>query len=64
MKGSGPHPYLAQYKPCAVTGIEVNYTPDGTYATYTDGAPVATELRIRFAETKLIFQQDMVSGKF
>ena len=64
MQGSDPHPYLAQYKPCAVTGIEVNYTPDGTYATYTDGAPVATELRIRFAETKLIFQQDMVDGKF
>lgn len=64
MKGSDPHPYLAQYKPCAVTGIEVNYTPDGTYATYSDGAPVATELRIRFAETKLIFQQDMVNGKF
>lgn len=64
MRGSSPHPYLNQYKPCAVTGIEVNYTPDGTYATYTDGSPVATELRIRFAETKLIFQQDMVSGKF
>ena len=64
MRGSSPHPYLAQYKPCAVTGIEVNYTPDGTYATYTDGSPVATELRIRFAETKLIFQQDMVEGKF
>ena len=64
MRGSSPHPYLAQYKPCAVTGIEVNYTPDGTYATYTDGSPVATELRIRFAETKLIFQQDMVDGKF
>lgn len=64
MRGSGAHPYLAQYKPCAVTGIEVNYTPDGTYATYTDGSPVATELRIRFAETKLIFQQDMVEGKF
>lgn len=64
MKGSGNHPYLNQYKPCAVTGIEVNYTPDGTYATYTNGAPVATELRIRFAETKLIFNQEMVSGGF
>ena len=55
MKGATEHPYVTQYKPCAISKVEVNYTPDGTYATYEDGAPVATELRVNFMETKLIF---------
>ena len=38
---------------------EVNYTSDGTYATYSDGAPVAVELRLNFMETKLIFADEV-----
>ncbi len=59
MKGASEHPYITQYKPCAISKVEVNYTPDGTYATYEDGAPVATELRVNFMETKLIFAHEI-----
>ena len=59
MKGATEHPYITQFKPCAISNVQVNYTPDGTYATYEDGAPVATELRINFMETKLIFSQEI-----
>ena len=59
MKGATEHPYITQFKPCAISNVEVNYTPDGTYATYEDGAPVATELRVNFMETKLIFSQEI-----
>ena len=59
MKGSGLHPYLTQYKTCAITRVQVNYTPDGNYATYEDGAPVATEISLDFLETKLIFNQEV-----
>ena len=59
MKGANEHPYITQFKPCAISNVQVNYTPDGTYATYEDGAPVATELRINFMETKLIFSQEI-----
>tara|TARA_B100000131_G_scaffold251261_1_gene244762 strand:+ start:6989 stop:8350 length:1362 start_codon:yes stop_codon:yes gene_type:complete len=59
MKGSGLHPYLTQYKTCAITRVQVNYTPDGNYATYADGAPVATEISLDFLETKLIFDQEI-----
>ena len=62
MKGNKPHEYLTQFKPCAMSGVTVNFTPDNTYATYSDGAPVATELRINFQETKLIFAHDVVLG--
>ena len=62
MKGDEPHPYLIQFKPCAISKVEVNYTPDGTFATYSDGSPVATELRLSFQETKLIFEDEVDQG--
>lgn len=62
MKGSARNPNVAQFKPCAITRVQVNYTPDGTYATYHDGAMVATELSINFLESKLIFNDEISQG--
>jgi hypothetical protein len=59
MQGSSPHPYITQYKPCAISRVSVNYTPDGTYATYGDGSPVATELTLSFQELKLIYNEEV-----
>jgi hypothetical protein len=62
MKGGNRHPYLTQYKTCAITRVQVNYTPDGAYATYEDGSPVATELSLDFLETKLVFRDDITNS--
>jgi len=62
MNGSKPHPYIIQFKPCAIQAVEVNYTPDGTFATYGDGAPVAVELRVNFMETKLVYEDEVKWG--
>ena len=62
MKGSNNNPWIAQYKPCGIVQVQVNYTPDGTYAAFADGSPVATELSIRFVETKLIFRNEIEAG--
>ena len=59
MKGSSKHPHLIQFKPCAISKVEVNYTADGTYATYSDGAPLSVELTLNFMETKVIFRDDV-----
>ena len=59
MHGSKPHEWINQFKPCAISNVTVNYTPDGTFATYSDGSPVATELRLNFQETKLIFADEV-----
>ncbi len=59
MYGSALHPYLPKYKLCGITDVNINYTAAGAYATYGDGAPVATELTISFLETKLIFAQEI-----
>ena len=62
MKGHQVHPWLVQFKPCAISNVEVNYTPDGTYATHPDGAPVAVEIRLSFMETKVVFAQEIGDG--
>ena len=62
MKGAAKHPHLIQFKPCAISKVEVNYTADGTYATYSDGAPLSVELTLNFMETKVIFRQDVGKG--
>ncbi len=66
MKGSSRNEKLAQFKPCGMARVQVNYTPDGTYATYDGGAegsfPVATELQVNFTETKIIFRDDVRRG--
>lgn len=64
MSGSGLNQNVPQYKMCAITNVDANYTPDGTWATYDDGTPVATTLNISFQETKLIFAEEVAGGTF
>ena len=59
MTGNRLNKYVTQYKPCAITNVSINYTPDGNYATYQDGSPVATLLSVQFKELKLVFEQEV-----
>jgi hypothetical protein len=59
MRGGGLNRDVPQYKMCAVTQVDVNFTPDGTYATYDDGTMVAYQLGLNFQETKLIFAEEV-----
>ena len=59
MKGNGLHPFLPQYKTCALVSVDVNYTTDGQYVVTRDGYPVATELRLSFKELKLVYREDI-----
>lgn len=62
MHGPEEHEVLPRYKMCAVTQVDVNYTPDGSYATYHDGQPVAIELALNFQETKICFAEEIGNG--
>ena len=44
--------------------IRDSYTPDGSWATYGDGAPVAIQLTVSFQETKLLFSEDVAGGLY
>ena len=59
MRGSGRNRFLPRYKMCAITDVNVNYTPDNVYATIDRNMPVATELKLSFMETKLVFSEDV-----
>ena len=70
MTGSSANKHVIQYKACAISGVEVNYTPDGTWSSYNNmsdddmhgSPPVAVELRLNFMETKLIFANEVGKG--
>ena len=59
MHGQEPADYLPQFKMCAITQVDVNYTPDGAYAIYQDGPVAATELTVNFQETKLVYREEV-----
>ncbi len=64
MNGSGPADYLPQFKMCAITQVDINYTPDGSYAKIVDadgkvGGVPAMELTVGFQETKLVYREEV-----
>lgn len=59
MRGGGLNPNVPQYKMCALTQVDINYTPDGAYATTKDGRMVAYNLALAFQETKLVFREEI-----
>ena len=52
------HPFLNAFKLCALTGMSVNYTNAGTYATYDDGSPVSVRMNLTFKEINPIYNED------
>jgi len=56
---STQHPYLNKIKPCALTSVNVNYTPEGSYMTYEDGGSMTGyDLTLNFQEIEPIYRDD------
>lgn len=62
MSGNNPHPFLHKFKTTALTGMSVNYTGSGTYATYSDATPVHMQLTLNFQELTPIYAEDYDQG--
>jgi len=60
MSGGKSHPFLNQFKICALTSMSVNYTGSGTYATYSDATPVHMIMTLAFQELTPIYNEDYV----
>ena len=58
LKGNTDHPFLNSIKDCALTGMTVNYTNSGTYATYGDGTPVSIQMNLTFKELNPVYFED------
>lgn len=52
------HPFLNSFKHCALTGMQVNYTNAGTFASYEDGTPVSISMSLTFKELNPIYFED------
>ena len=58
LKDGKNHPFLNRFKLCALTGMSVNYTNAGTYASYNDGTPVNIRMNVTFKEINPIYHED------
>ena len=57
-QGSSDHKFLNKFKQCFLSDISVNYTGEGTYATYHDGTPVSMIMDLTFKEIQPIYSSD------
>lgn len=55
------HKFLNKFKECALQSFGVSYTPEGQYATFTDGAMVSYQITMQFQELEPIFNDDYTS---
>jgi hypothetical protein len=62
MSGGKDHPFLNQFKICALNAMSVNYTASGTYATYSDATPVHMNMTLTFQELTPIYREDYVES--
>ena len=63
-KTSREHPYMNRIKPCALVGMNVNYTPEGSYMTYSDGGSMTGyDLSLSFKELEPIYKDDHANHK-
>jgi len=53
-----PNPFMNKIKECALQSVAVNYTPEGNYATFDDGAMTSYELTLQFSELEPVFNND------
>ncbi len=56
--GGESHPWLNSFKECALSGVSVQYTPDGQYSTFPDGAMTSYSLQLSFKELEPVFDSD------
>ena len=50
--------YLNRIKLCALTNVQMNYTGDGTWATYSDGSPISMNMTLGFQELTPVYNED------
>lgn len=62
-QGSSDHKFLNKFKQCFLSDISVNYTGEGTYATYRNGTPVSMIMDLTFKELEPVYDSDYTEGE-
>ena len=56
--------YLPKIKTCVLESIATNYTPNGVWAAYENGTPVAVTLTLGFKEKELVMAGEITDDTF
>ena len=51
---------MLNIKPCVISSLSFNYTPDGLWRTFKTGHPIHMKITIGFTETELIYKSGMI----
>ena len=51
-------PFLNKFKECALTSCSVQYTPEGSYAPFEDGAMSSYSMTLAFQELEPVYSDD------
>ena len=57
-QGNNEHQFLNKFKQCFLENVSVNYTGEGTYATYGDGTPISIIMNLQFKELEPVYDID------
>ena len=58
VQNGATHKYLNKFKECALQSLSVEYAPEGTYATFSDGKMVSYQLSFTFQEIEPVFNDE------
>ena len=47
-----------KFKPCALTNVDLNYTPEGQWMAYENGMPISVMMTLQFQELEPIYDTD------
>lgn len=56
------NPWMFKISTCALTNLTVNKTPEGQWANFKDGSPLATEMTLEFTEMELLTKERIEEG--
>lgn len=62
--GEKDHYALNKFKECALQSFNVQYTPEGNYATFEDGIMTSYQITMQFQELEPVFNDDYGNGTF
>ena len=58
IQNGADHKFLNKFKECALQSLQVEYAPEGTYATFSDGKMVSYQISMTFQELEPVFNDD------
>lgn len=54
--------YLNKFKRAVITGVDINYTPNGMFSTMRNGFPSCIEMTLKLSEIEIVTRDDVEEG--